>query len=168
MKMKCPTCNKKMSHKIGKYHYTESGLDNVYLDGVEKYTCNSCGETSVTIPSIIELHDVLGRAIVNKPICLEGKEVRFLRKNMGYSSKEFADVIGVDHTTLSRWENNTQAVSTSHDRLIRLTYMSVKPTSKKEIQQFINDRFKDIKPKKKRLFDFIIPVSDWASSLCPA
>lgn len=165
--MRCPHCRKKMIHKIGKYHYTESGMDNVYLDGVEKYTCN-CGETSVTIPSIMELHDLLGVAIVNKPIGLEGKEVRFLRKNMGYSGKEFADIIGVDHTTLSRWENNNQAVSRSHDRLIRLTYMNIKPIPKKEIQKLINDKFKDIKSEKKGLFDFTIPVSEWAPSMCPA
>ena len=32
--MKCYACAEKMKPKKGSYHYTESGLDNVYLDNV--------------------------------------------------------------------------------------------------------------------------------------
>jgi putative zinc finger/helix-turn-helix YgiT family protein len=151
-----------MNHKIAKYHYTESGLDNIYLAGVENYFC-SCGETSVSIPSIMDLHDLIGRGIVNKNTLLTGKEIKFLRKNIGMSGKIFAKTIGIDHATLSRWENGNQVVSNPHDRLIRLTYSNVKGISQKEIQQLIKDKFQEINLKEEEPIQFTIPVKNWAT-----
>ena len=158
--MKCPTCNKKMDCKTGKYQYSESGLDNVYLLGVEVCKC-SCGERSVSIPAIMELHRVIGIALVTKDTALTGKEIKFLRKNIGISGKVFAEVIGIDRSTLSRWENDNQVVSKSNDRLIRLVYLNFKGIAHKKIKNQIRDKFKEIKHEKKKSFRFTIPVKDW-------
>lgn len=164
--MKCPSCNKKMSCKPGKYHYNECGLDNVYLLGVEICKC-SCGESTVTIPAIMELQNVIGMALVRKDTPLTGKEVKFLRKNIGISGKEFAEVLGIDKATVSRWENDNQVISKPNDRLIRLTYSNIKGISQKEIQQLIKDKFREIKTEKKTFPSFTFPVQDWADpSLC--
>ncbi len=48
-----------------------------------------------------------------------GAEIRFLRKHIGLSAKKFADLIGADATTLSKYENAKREVSISKDRLIR-------------------------------------------------
>ncbi len=52
--------------------------------------------------------------------CLTGAEIRFLRKYIGLSSKGFAKQLGVDHTSLSKYENGKWPVTKPMDRLIRM------------------------------------------------
>ena len=47
--MNCPTCHQPGKIHKGKYHYTESGLQNVWLMGVEIFECG-CGENFAFIP----------------------------------------------------------------------------------------------------------------------
>ncbi|MFA4875530.1 MAG: hypothetical protein WC690_09360, partial [bacterium] len=55
---------------------------------------------------------------------LHGPEIRFMRKEVGMNGKVFAEFIGVDPVTLSRWENHPGDAnkSESNDRLIRLAF----------------------------------------------
>ncbi|HUU40238.1 MAG TPA: type II TA system antitoxin MqsA family protein [Desulfatiglandales bacterium] len=159
--MKCPACNKVMTCRTGEYHYTESGLNNVYLSGVEICEC-TCKEKMVAIPSVMELHRLIGIVLINKNTPLTGEEIKFLCKNMGISGKIFAEVIGIDKATLSRWENDNQVVLKSNDRLIRLAYSNVRGISKKEIKRLIEDKFREIKPEQKETSRFTIPVEQWA------
>ncbi|MBN2063066.1 MAG: hypothetical protein JW882_21865 [Deltaproteobacteria bacterium] len=161
--MKCPNCSKEMNCKPGKYHYTESGLNNIYLSGVEICKCNDCGESSVSLPAIMELHRLICLTLVSKDTLLTGNEIRFLRKNAGYSAKEFTELIGVDKSTFSRWENDNQVMANTNDRLIRLAYLNIKGITQKEIEHIIKDKFKGIDPKKKEPSYFNIPVKKWAN-----
>lgn len=119
---KCYECGKSMTEKIIDYHYTESGLLNVYLKGVTEFTCKSCGESFVDIPEPVQLHIILAIVISNSPDKLTGLEIRFLRKEVEMTGKAFAKFIGVDPVTLSRWENDKANRGESHDRLIRLAF----------------------------------------------
>ena len=119
--MRCPSCNKEMSCRRGEYHYTECGLDNVYLADVELWSCD-CGESAVGIPAIPNMHKVIADDLLRKTDQLTGKEIRFLRKNIGISAKEFANRFGVTKETISRWETGNRKPDTSADRLIRLFY----------------------------------------------
>jgi len=120
---KCPTCGSehfvlKKSH----HHFLESGLDNVHLTNVDIGICNDCNEKIVSIPHSIELMKLIGESILLKPTNLNGAEIRFLRKNLLLKINEFAQLLGVDRVTVSRWENGHERLSKSTDRLIRLTY----------------------------------------------
>jgi putative zinc finger/helix-turn-helix YgiT family protein len=117
----CPNCQKKgQTHKT-MHHYTESGLQNVWLEGVEVFECD-CGEKFVFIPCAQELHKLIAEILLRKEGQLSGREIRFLRKHMGMKSKDFANEIGVRPVTVSRWENGDSPTSESLDRLIRLIY----------------------------------------------
>lgn len=125
MNTKCHECGATMKEKmIGKYHYKESGLDNVYLHGILSHTCLHCKETFVEIPDPVQLHIVLSLALASKTGMLIGSEIRFLRKEIGMPSKSFAQMMGVDPVTLSRWENDDGAANKpkSSDRLVRMTF----------------------------------------------
>lgn len=119
--MTCPICKKEGQIKIGKYHYIESGLQNVWLEGVEIFECG-CGENFAFIPCTQELHKLIAAILLQKEDQLSGREIRFLRKHMGLKAKNFAKELGVGKVTVSRWENGDYFPSESFDRFIRLLY----------------------------------------------
>ena len=125
--MKCDICQGKIVTKTRKtYHYKECGLDNVYLKNVAVRICSSCNEESVRIPRIIELHATIARAVAMQPCPLRGQDVRFLRKQLGYSAREWATFLRTDVSTLSRWENGQQAIGDQSDSLIRFLYFRIR------------------------------------------
>jgi len=119
--MTCPICKKEGLINIGKHHYTESGLRNVWLMGVEIFECD-CGESFAFIPCAQELNKMIAEILLKKEDQLSGREIRFLRKHMGMKAKDFANDIGVEPVTVSRWENGESPPSESRDRFIRLLY----------------------------------------------
>lgn len=121
--MNCDVCGGTMRFlEDQRYQYAECGLDSVYLDGVDVYACDPCGESVAVIPRIEQLHDELARAIAFKPVPLTGPEVRFLRKQLRMSARQWAAVLHVDHSTLSRWENGSQALGDRSDILVRYAF----------------------------------------------
>jgi putative zinc finger/helix-turn-helix YgiT family protein len=108
------------------YHYPESGLDNVFLEGVDICRCDRCGEEAVKIPAVVELNDLIGKAIIRKRALLNKLEIKFLRKNMGFTGKALADAMHLDNATISRWESGKQKISEPHDILLRLIYCGIK------------------------------------------
>lgn len=117
----CPICKKEGRIHTGKHHYIESGLQNVWLMGVEIFECD-CGENFAFIPCAQELHKIIAEILIKKEDQLSGREIRFLRKHMGMKAKDFANELGVKPVSVSRWENGDFAPSKSIDRFIRLLY----------------------------------------------
>lgn len=124
MNTKCFECGKVMKEKSIRHHYVECGLPNVYLDGVSEFTCPECNTSFVDIPGPEQLHIVLAMAIANSPEKLTGPEIKFLRKEVCMTGKSFAQFIGVDPVTLSRWENDKGDANKedSNDHLIRMAF----------------------------------------------
>jgi len=106
------------------YHFSESGLDNVYLHNVDTLHCPKCGKDFVSIPRSPELLQCIAEAIVLKPGLLIGPEIRFLRKNLHLKAGEFAKMIGHSRVTLSGWENSKKLLQRPTDRAIRLIYVA--------------------------------------------
>ena len=117
----CPNCKQKGNIHIGRYHYTESGLRNVWLVGVEIFECD-CGERFAFIPCAQELHKLIAEILLKKEDQLSGREIRFLRKHLGLKAKDFAKQIGVRNVTVSRWEQEETIPPEPIDRLIRFFY----------------------------------------------
>jgi putative zinc finger/helix-turn-helix YgiT family protein len=124
----CPKCGKLQETSRSDYKYLESGLDNVIICNIEMIKC-SCGEESALIPRILAVHEAIANCLLEKENQLTGKEIRFLRKEMGLKGRDFADLVNIDNATLSRWENGKTKPSVKADRLIRVLYSSkMKPT----------------------------------------
>lgn len=126
--MQCDRCNVDMiereATREAPYAYTLSGLKDVYLSGITILKCPACGAEAPIIPRIAELHGLIADMIVNWPAPLAGDRVRFLRKHAGFSATEFAALLGVDLSHLSRVENgHTQHLGRPADRLARTIAM---------------------------------------------
>jgi putative zinc finger/helix-turn-helix YgiT family protein len=148
--MKCAECHAEMTSRRENYKYDASGLPNVTLLGVEVRICPDCGEREVVIPKIEELHRAIARAVIGKAARLVPEEVRFLRKVLGLSGADFAKRMGVDPTTVSRWETGTQPIGPQADRLLRLMVVVSPPKSDYAVET-LADIEDDAKPLRLRL-----------------
>lgn len=115
----CSNCGADANFGVGDYRFTESGLDNVLLCGIELIRCQQCDNVDPVVPAMNGLMTVLASAVTGKPCKLAGSEIRFLRKYLKMTGEEFAGMLGTDRTTVSKWENDEQEPGERADRLIR-------------------------------------------------
>ncbi|MEM6389719.1 MAG: helix-turn-helix domain-containing protein, partial [Pseudomonadota bacterium] len=84
-------------------HYTDCGLDNIYLsNGFEIEDVD--GEQYVTIHNLDGLHEAIGLHIVLEKKAPNGQEIRFLRTEMGLSQQHLGAKLGVSDQSVARWE----------------------------------------------------------------
>lgn len=139
MAKKCRTCGKgELASRTETHLYTESGLPNVVLVGVEVRRCPACGHQEVVLPRITELHRVIAHAVIHKRGRLSGTEVRYLRKYLGWSGVDFAKRMGVDASTVSNWETDKNPIGPSSDRLLRLMVVHETPVEKYSLDELAN------------------------------
>ena len=128
--VKCDICQSVMRERMATlarpYHYDLSGLDDVYLVGVLVRECPKGHGDAPVIPRIEELHNHIAKWLVQKGGLLHGKEIRFLRKMIGFAGKKFAALLGVSPEHLSRVENGKRkTLGQSSDRVARLAVANV-------------------------------------------
>lgn len=126
--MRCPVCgNPDARGRIGRHAFAESGLDDVWLDGVELLDCDRCGESGPMIRDLEGLHRAIAAHLLTCPRRLRPPEFRFLRKFLGWSSQDAAQFFGVTPETMSRWERGRRAISSDADVLLRLAVRHERP-----------------------------------------
>jgi putative transcriptional regulator len=104
------------------YHYTDSGLDNVYLLNGFAVHKTKYGE-GVSIDDTAGLHRLIGRWLIDLPKPLTGAEFRFLRLEMDLSQARIAAIIGSTEQNVRRWESTrTKPIQGPADRLLRALY----------------------------------------------
>ena len=101
------------------YRYTESGLDNVIIEGVDLLH-DDAGEECVTISNVNGLHKAIAHGIVMKRSALTGRELRFLRTEMGCTQAELAAIVHREPLAVSRWERNEVEIDSNAEAIIRL------------------------------------------------
>jgi len=114
----------KVASKAKPYHYVGAGLSNVYLVGVTYRYWPETEMQQADIPCLPALLDALAKALLEKRGLLTGDELRFLRKQLGVASKDFAEYVGVSAEQYSRLEHGA-TVTPTVDRLVRLLYAAL-------------------------------------------
>jgi len=115
----CTECGEPQKEVRREVPYPESGLNNVLLFNVPVWTCANQHE-EIEIPAVTGLHDLLAQMIIRKPAPLVGQEVRFLRRRVGLTAKEFAHKIALTPVRLSQLENTRTGIHKRADLLVRL------------------------------------------------
>lgn len=104
------------------YHYTESGLPNVYL--VNGFTVETLdGEEYTSIDDMNGLHKTIANAIIDSPKPLTHQEFRFLRIEMNVSQKTLGTRFGVTEQTIARYEKGESSIPRTTDVALRSLYM---------------------------------------------
>ena len=101
------------------YRYTDSGLDNVIVEGID-FLADDSGEECVMIRNINGLHKAIAHGIVNRRSSISGSELRFLRTEMGMTQSELANVLHREALAISRWEREEVEIDGNAEAVLRL------------------------------------------------
>jgi DNA-binding transcriptional regulator YiaG len=105
------------------YHYKDSGLDYVYLVGGVTSMDAPDGEAGYAIADVDGLNKAIAKHVVTSPRPICGQEVRFLRSVLDLSQTSLAKIMGVDRSTIARWEGEPrEPIRDVADTAIRLVY----------------------------------------------
>jgi len=120
------------------YHYTESGLDNIWLaNGFEITETN--GDKEIYIHDIHGLHKMIGLLLIEKQGLLSGKEIRFIRTTLDFSQGVLARLLGCTYQTVLLWEKDRGTISKTADRLLRVMFFEyLNPENDRTAYELIN------------------------------
>ncbi|MCY4211491.1 MAG: helix-turn-helix transcriptional regulator [Gammaproteobacteria bacterium] len=104
--------------KTQMYHYTESGLPDVWIEGLR--VRDDAGEPTILIPNINNLHKLIAFRIVISDGALTGAELRYLRTEMGMTQAELGELVHRERLTVSRWELGEHELDGAAEALIRV------------------------------------------------
>lgn len=157
--IECLECGAVMEISVGPHRYI-SGLD-IVLHDIEVRRCPECGEEEVVIPKIEELHSVIAKSISKRPGQIQPREIRFLRTFLGYSSVDFARLLGVAPETVSRWENlrKPQKMARPSERFLRMLAQYAEPSRTYDLEQIL---LSDSAPPSPWTFRFTQDGGEWA------
>lgn len=104
------------------YHYTECGLDSVYLLNGFAYHETPYG-VGVSVANVDGLHRAIAFDLIRGKRLLAGREVRFLRKELDLSQEGLGLFLGCSGQSVARWEKGQCEMPGAADRLLRLLYL---------------------------------------------
>jgi transcriptional regulator with XRE-family HTH domain len=104
---------------MNEHRYEECGLNNVIIAGIAFVTDDS-GDAVIRIPNVNGLHKAIALGIVTRKSMMDGKEMRFLRTEMGMTQAELATMIHREPLTISRWERGESDIDANAETLLRL------------------------------------------------
>jgi DNA-binding transcriptional regulator YiaG len=103
------------------YHYTESGLRNIWLVNGYRVQETPHGR-GVSFDNVAGLHRAVGRWLCAYRPRLTGAEFRFLRHELDLSQAALAALLGNNAQSVALWEKGRVRVPAWADRLIRALY----------------------------------------------
>ena len=122
MSKRCVECG----HQVGPWEHAtvpyDSALLGVVLSGEIRSVCPNCGEEYIRIANPRAIRTQLVRAVVDrtKERRLRPDEIRFLRKSLGWSGRDFARAMDTTPESVSKWENGKRACPVPVQRALRL------------------------------------------------
>jgi len=110
-----------VGHSPKPLHYTQCGLDDVYLvNGFSREETDYGLATS--IHNVDGLHCAIGLHIVGHKKTISAKEMKFLRRQMNLTQQELGNAMEITDQTIARYEKGETPVSGPVNKLIRIIY----------------------------------------------
>ena len=115
----CETCVK--GDDMDMYHYLGCGLKNVFLKNGFTRENTPYGE-GVSIKDLEGLHQAIALNIIQNKPELSGDELRFLRKELGFTQASLGAIVGKDAQTVALWEKGDNPVPSGPANMVRVIY----------------------------------------------
>ncbi len=107
-----------MTSQIKNHHYTESGLSNVWIQGLS--TVDDEGKKVLRIPNIRSLHRLISKVVLTSDGSLTGPELRYLRTEMGLTQTQLGKLVHRQRLTIARWESGESTLDGATEAYIRI------------------------------------------------
>jgi len=120
---------------VNKYTYDGLGFPIVLVNAPMKQVF---GEWTLNI-DLNHLQQSALRALVHKPVPLNGKELRFIRKYLEMTVSTFGKLLGVSHAAVLKWENDQANINPATETYIRLYVMDRLHAKDKEFRRFYHE-----------------------------
>lgn len=104
---------------IAQLHFTECGLDNVYLVNGFHFGQTGNGEEVLVIQDLAGLHAAIALAVVENPTPLDAKTFKFLRKHLDMAQRQVAELFDISEEMVSLWERARNPVPKYADIILR-------------------------------------------------
>lgn len=119
--------------QITKYHYTECGLDHVYIHGINIEDDNHNKNTQLVALGL--LHTLISLELINKSGQFNNKEIFFLRYELSLTRKQLADKIDIseDKITSCEIDDNTKLDIDVENKFRNLVFKFIKTKAIKSI-----------------------------------
>lgn len=130
--MPCPLCGAATKTTNVRYHYTQCGLDWVYLDGVKQARCDACDDSFAAIPNEEHLLELIAKMVLANMRPLQAQEIRFLRGLIGWTQEKLATEIGVQRLAVVKWEAGTANLGHRVDLILRGVWLRAFLEQKRE------------------------------------
>jgi DNA-binding transcriptional regulator YiaG len=99
------------------YNYTECGLENVWISGVQEVGDHG-GNVTFTIKDFSGLQKAIAQAVVRRS-GMSGPEIRFLRTELGMTQAQLAKILHVHTLSVGRWEREEAAIDKNAETVFR-------------------------------------------------
>lgn len=96
------------------------GADEVYLDGVTVWCCDSCGENCTEIPDLRRLVDEVVLMVAYRKGRLTPIEVKLLLQHLCVPGENSLSVFGVGEDTFQGWMEGHTPLSLEEEKWLRL------------------------------------------------
>jgi putative zinc finger/helix-turn-helix YgiT family protein len=140
--MRCPSCREGElvpleleDHEMGPW----LGLESVRVERVPALRCDACGGMTFDGASLDAVLRATARLLVRQAGDLWPAEARFLRKFLATTQTELAARLGVDRTTVTRWETGQEPIGRANAASLRahvaLHLAGLDPASAEELDR---------------------------------
>jgi len=120
----------------------------VYLENAvtEQRDPDTGSVTGYAIPNPDELNAIVALLRANNPIKLNGQEIRYLRRSLGWRAVRLAKELRIQPEVLSRYENDKNAIGEVYEQLLRafvfISHKDVAPYIGFDIKDFLDLKVK--------------------------
>ena len=115
------------------HQYTESGLNNIYLNNGYQFD-----NGSLELQDRWNLHYVIANQIIDQKAKLTPDEFKYLRTEIKATQAVIGKALGVCTSTVRNWEHGRSEISPIADRMMRLMYRSC-AADKTNLIELVND-----------------------------
>jgi len=106
------------------YHYTGCGLDYIYLANGYEIKDTPFGKEGITINNLDGLHQAIAADLINNKLDWTGAELRFIRKELGFTQQRLGIFVSRDAQTVALWEKGAHDMPEEATNILRGIYES--------------------------------------------
>lgn len=104
------------------HHYTESGLNNIYLVNGYEIT-EEDGEMFISYENFDQIQQAIAIAICNQKSWMSAEQLKFIRKEFNLSQSALGLLLYCDRQSIARWEKSETAIPPLVDITLRALYL---------------------------------------------